>query len=146
MTLESMIKNTTGNSLVEESRRAFRFDIFKGVIDGQGKIQRVKSVGAAYLVEGSKTYAVYLKTFLNERFYLLPEEKRHDSDFAILTREASRNLRRKYFWNNVGQGKIMSGENSGFVHLEWDILGCDGIYLNLYPKQGPADSQIKEAA
>lgn len=115
--------------------RAFRFDIFKGQKNEAGKINKLKSVGGASLVEGSQTYSVYLKTFLNDVFYLLPERKKITKvDFIILTREPSQNPRRKYFWNNVGEGSVLTGENSGLVALTWDVFGANEIYLNLYPR------------
>ena len=111
----------------------YRFDIFKGVRSESGKVSKVKSVGAAYLREGLKTYTVNLKTFLNDKFYLLPNSKReYDADFVILTREPALNPGRKYFWNNIGDGKVMDGINSGIMRLNWDVFGSD-IYMTLHP-------------
>ena len=126
---------------VQEKPRSFRFDVFKGVKDSSGKVTRLKSVGSASLTEGCKTYTVYVKTFLNDVFYILPEQKQvKKSDYVILTREVSRNPAKKYFWNNVGSGMLLSGENTGLVKLSFDMLGCEDIYLNLYPKN-PTEGQ-----
>ena len=120
---------------VDAKGRLFRFDVFKGAIDSESKVHKEKSVGSAILAEGCKTYSVYLKTFLNDVFYLLPEKtKESGKDFVILTRETSKNLNRKYFWNNVGTGVLLTNENSGLLKLNWDMLGVEDIYLNLYPR------------
>src|ERR1700722_5001845 len=88
-------------------KQSFRFDIFKGETDEEGNVRRVRSVGAAHIVQGCKTYTVHLKTFLSDVFYLLPEEKKYTSaDFLIYTREDSKLPNRKYYWNLVGEGKI----------------------------------------
>jgi hypothetical protein len=120
---------------VPEKPKSFRFDVFKGAPDQTGKIQKIKSVGSATHADGCKTYTIYLKTFLSDVFYLLPERKKlTPADYILLTREASHNPRRKYFWNNVGEGTILSGQNAGLVKLGWDVLGVDDLYLNLYPR------------
>jgi hypothetical protein len=117
-------------------KQTFRFDIFKGEIDAEGKVRRVRSVGASHIIQGCKTYTVHLKTFLNDVFYLLPEEKKYTSaDFLIYTREDSKLPNRKYYWNLVGEGKILDGENSGFMKLSFDVLGGDSIYMNLHPRE-----------
>jgi hypothetical protein len=127
--------NNEPETVEKEKPKAFRFDVFKGEKDENGKIHKVKSVGGASIVDGCKTYSVYLKTFLNDVFYLLPERKKiTKADYIILTREPSQNPKRKYFWNNVGEGQVLSGENSGLVALKWDVLGASEIYLNLYPR------------
>ncbi len=117
-------------------KQSFRFDIFKGEVDSGGKVQRVRSVGASHILQGCKTYTVHLKTFLKDTFYLLPEEKKFTSaDFLIYTREDSRLPGRKYFWNLVGEGKILDGANAGFMKLSFDVLGSDSIYMNLHPRE-----------
>jgi hypothetical protein len=112
----------------------YRFDIFKGSKDSEGKITKIKSVGSAYIREGLKTYTVHLKTFLKDTFYLLPNTRPVStvSDFVILTREAAQNSGKKYFWNNVGLGNILEGSNHGVMELLWDVLP-EGIYMTLHP-------------
>ncbi|MBK8204905.1 MAG: hypothetical protein IPK68_22215 [Bdellovibrionales bacterium] len=77
----------TMEQIKESSERTiFRFDIFKGVPDVKGRIQKVKSVGHALITEGSHTYTIYLKTLLKDLFYMLPERTHLDKhDFVILT-------------------------------------------------------------
>lgn len=112
----------------------YRFDIFKGKQDQDGKVVKIKSVGSAYLRDGLKTYTVNLKTLLGDKFYLLPNSKPEmGADFVILTREPAQNLGRKYFWNNVGDGRVLDGPNAGIMRLTWDIFAGD-IYMNLHPR------------
>jgi hypothetical protein len=111
----------------------YRFDLFTGVVDEEGKLKKTRSVGSAYLREGLKTYTVHLKTFLKDQFYLLPNESGESTaDYALLTREPSKTTGRKYFWNHVGEAKILGSENPGTAKLMFDLLGVD-IYMNLHP-------------
>jgi hypothetical protein len=112
----------------------YRFDIFKGSVDEEGLVSKIKSVGSAYVREGMKTYAVSLRTFLGEKYFLLANSRPKDGDpeYVILTREPARIPGKKYFWHNVGDGRLMGDYNHGLLKLNWDVLGC-GLYMNLNP-------------
>lgn len=143
MTQQSQLK-AIQTDLTSEKPKTYRFDVFKGVKDDSGKIHKLKSVGQAHLIDGCKTYTIHIKTLLNDVFFLLPETKRPElADFVILTRELSQQLGRKYFWNSVGDGKLLKGENSCLVNLSWDLFGADDIYLNLYPKDTAGEAPEK---
>jgi hypothetical protein len=124
------------NLIAEEKKTKditiYRFDVFKGVADGEGKIQKVKSVGVAYLREGMQTYTLHLKSFLEDTFYLLKNTKPAGSDFVILTRELAKRGNRKYHWNNCGDGTIQKGVNADLLKLEWDLFGED-VYMTVNP-------------
>jgi hypothetical protein len=113
----------------------YRFDIFKGVKGSDGKVSKIKSVGSSYIREGLKTYTVHLKALLKDTFYLLPNTKptTTDAEFVILTREPAQNSGKKYFWNNVGEGRVLDGVNHGLMQLSWDVLMADDIYMTLHP-------------
>lgn len=124
------LKQITENS----ERTVFRFDIFKGAIDASGKVQKLKSVGHALINEGTITYTIYLKSLLKDQFFMLPERTHLDRyDFVILTREDSFREGRKYFWNNVGEAKLLDGENRDLLKLSWDLFAADDLYLNTLP-------------
>lgn len=130
----TLIAKTLEQIKESTERTVFRFDIFKGVVDTHGRVLKVKSVGHALITEGSHTYTVYLKTLLKDQFYMLPERTHTDRyDFVILTREESFKEGRKYFWNNVGEAKLLDGSNRDLLKLTWDIFGADDIYLNTVP-------------
>ena len=112
----------------------YRFDVFKGKKNAEGKVEKVCSVGHSTLYEGSSTYSVYLKTLLKDLFYLLPEQDAsRPYDFVILTRELSSIPGKKYFWNRVGTAKLLGDQNAGVMELEFDILfaGVE-LYLNFH--------------
>jgi hypothetical protein len=134
--MKSMMERAMNNAKANAERRAkvYRFDIFKGVVDSEGKIQKIRSIGAAQLMEGARTYTVYLKSLLKDVFYLMPEEKKLTrGDYVILTREPSPNPPRKFYWNNIGEGFILSGPNAGIMRLDWDFFGGNDIYMSLHP-------------
>jgi len=135
---------TTTNTGSEESpsseaRRVFRFDIFKGRTDSDGRVRKLRSAGAAYHADGTQTYHVHLKALQKDQFFLLPERKLAGVDFVILTRGPADNPNKKYFWNTIGEGKILSGNNAGLMRLKWDLFSAEDIYMNLYPQ--PITSQ-----
>ncbi len=90
-----------------------------------------------------------MKTFLEDRFYLLPDLKEESAgNYVIFTREIARNIRKKYFWNTVGEGKIMDGANHGLMKLSWDVL-ADGLYMSMYPiyaGEGASTERVESAA
>lgn len=112
----------------------YRFDVFKGRKDEEGKISKIKSVGSAYIRDGLRTYTLHLKTLLKDTYYLLPNTRPSSSaDFVILTREPAQNAGKKYFWNHVGEGTFLDGVNHGVMQLAWDIFTSDDIYMTLHP-------------
>lgn len=134
--MKSMMERALNNAKANAEKRAkvYRFDIFKGVTDADGKVQKIRSIGAAQLMEGARTYTVYLKPLLKDVFYLMPEEKKLTrGDYVILTREPSPTPQRKYYWNNIGEGFILSGANAGIMRLDWDFFGAEDIYMSLHP-------------
>ncbi len=124
------------NLIAEEKKpkeiTVYRFDVFKGAADATGKIQKVKSVGVAYLREGMQTYTLHLKSFLEDTFYLLKNSRATGPDFVILTREHAKRGNRKYHWNNCGEGLVQEGSNTDLLKLEWDLFGED-IYMTVKP-------------
>lgn len=126
-----------------------RYEIFKGTVDSSEKIIRTRSVGSAYLKEGQTTLTLTLKTFLDDRFYLMPDIKKESpGNYVIFTREIAHTLKRKYFWNAVGEGKILDGVNHGLMKLSWDVLAGD-LYMSLHPihsrDSAKASNQVEEA-
>ena len=119
--------------------KIYRFDIFKGSVNDEGKLEKECSVGHATLFEGSATYTVYLKMLLKDQFYLLPERDIGSSfDFVILTREPSSLPGKKYFWNRVGKATLLSEQNSGFMRLDFDLISGVELYLSFH------DAVVKE--
>ncbi|MGE4232066.1 MAG: hypothetical protein AB7F43_01945 [Bacteriovoracia bacterium] len=135
--LKETLKNLEKTMEQAQKQSVYRFAIFKGKQDETGKITKVKNVGSAYIRDGLRTYFVHLKTFLKDEFFLLPNSKKvgDAADFVILTREpAAQNLGRKYFWNNVGEARVLDGVNQGLMKLSWDVLATD-LYMQLYPDE-----------
>jgi hypothetical protein len=119
--------------------KIYRFDVFKGKQNEDGKIEKICSVGHATLYEGSATYTIYLKTLLKDQFYLLPErDAGRPFDLVILTREPSGLPGKKYFWNRIGTAKLLSNQNSGIMRLEFDLFDKVELYLSFH------DSTVKE--
>jgi hypothetical protein len=119
--------------------KIYRFDVFKGRQNDDGRIEKICSVGHATLYEGSATYTIYLKMLLKDQFYLLPErDVGRPFDFVILTREPSSLPGKKYFWNRVGTAKLLSDQSAGVMRLDFDLIANVDLFLNFH------DSSFKE--
>ncbi len=117
---------------VKQADAAFhRFQVFQGN-EVAGLIKKTKSVGMAYLKEGQQTLTMRLWTFVNERFYLILND-RDTSKYLVMTREPNKNpkSKNKYFWNIVGNGQIESAK--GIVRIELDLFDKP-IFMNIYPE------------
>lgn len=112
--------------------KLYIFDIFLAE-KGQDDLKRVRNLGIAAHGDGHKTYKISLKTLINSDFYLIRENE-NNFDYLIMTRETSRNTKRKYFWHVVGEGKLVSIGNSSYVNLKWDLFPTENIYMDLHPK------------
>lgn len=120
----------------------YRFQVFQGVEDDGGKVQRTKTVGMAYLKEGHQTITLRLWTFINERFYLILNQN-DASRYLVMTREPNRspNSRNKYFWNIVGNGFIDTVQ--GIVRIDFDLLNKP-VYMNIYPEVSATSTHLPE--
>lgn len=140
MTFNS-IRTQTSNAGGEpqEKTKIYRFDVFRGRETDDGKIEKIVSVGHATLYEGSATYTIYLRMFLKDQFYLLPErEFGKPHDMVILTREPSNLPGKRFFWNRIGTAKLLSDSNSGVMRLDFDLLHGTALFLSFH------DSTVKE--
>ena len=110
----------------------YRFQVFQGHLDKEGKLHKTRGVGMAYLREGQQIFTLRLWMLQNERFYLV----QHRSDpekYLIMTREPNRreNSKNKYLWNIVGNGTADSVQ--GVIRLDFDLLE-KAIYINIRPE------------
>ena len=120
----------------------YRFEVFHGEKDTNGKVFKSKSVGMAYLRAGDQKYGLRLFTFVEDRFYLLPDQ--HDpSTYLILTsiRNQSVNAQRKYIWNVIGRGK--ADTKQGLIELHFDLFDR-AIYVNIFPERSPTGTKVPE--
>jgi hypothetical protein len=114
----------------------------QGTPTKDGKFEKAKTVGMAYLKEGQTTYTLRLWMFLNERYYIIAN-KNDPARFLVLSREANKNplSKNKYFWNIVGNGKIDS--HLGVIRLEFDLFDRP-IYMNIFPESSATGAQLPE--
>jgi hypothetical protein len=148
--LREFFPKSMQESCDNQPAKTMRFDIFKGHVDSEGRVRKIRSVGSARLSDGYRTYTVQLKTFLDDLFYLLPEREAapEKSDFAILTREDSTIAGRRFFWNKIGDGALLQAPNNGLLHLSWDVLGTGDIYMSMEPinQGGTTAADLPQAA
>lgn len=124
------------------SSNFYRFQVMMGHPNSDGRFEKTKSVGMAYLKEGQTTFTLRLWTLLNERFYVLPNKK-DASRVLVLSREANKNpnSRNKYFWNIVGNGRVDS--KVGVVRLEFDLFEKP-LYMSIFPESSATGAQLPE--
>ncbi len=119
----------------------YRFQIFVGDILNNTK---KKTVGMAYLKEGQSIYTIRLWMFLEDKFYLLPS-KDDSSKYLLMTRGPNKSSasKNKYFWNIVGNAKVLSGKN--VIELDFDLLDKK-IYMGIFPEETAKWNQALEVA
>lgn len=133
-----------------ENSQFFRFQVFQGDTDGNGRVRKTKSVGMAYLKEGQPTFTIRLWMFVSERFYMILNQN-DASKYLIMTREPNKNpaAKNKYFWNVVGNGLIDTTQ--GIVQINFDLLERP-VFINIHPEPSafsvhlPDPGVIDEAA
>jgi hypothetical protein len=133
---------TQNETQVPNSSKFYRFQVMMGNPSTDGRFEKTKSVGMAYLKEGQTMFTLRLWTLLNERFYVLPNKK-DAARFLILSREPNKNpnSRNKYFWNIVGNGKVDS--QVGVVRLDFDLFEKP-LYMNIFPEASATGAQLPE--
>ena len=137
-----MQKNSEMQNQDSEQNKFFRFQVFQGDEDQNGKIQKTKSVGMAYLKNGHQTFTIRLWMFLSERFYMI--QNRNDaSRYLVMTREPNKspNSKNKYFWNIVGNG--VADSLKGIIKIEFDLLDKP-IYMNIHPETSAFSTHLPE--
>lgn len=121
----------------------YRFQIF---VEGTEGGSKKKNVGMAYLKEGQGIYTLRLWTLLEDKFFLLPS-KDDSSKYLLMTREPNKSgsSKNKYFWNIVGNAKVLSGKN--VIELNFDLLEKK-IYMSIFPEESatPGGLPVLEAA
>ncbi|MBS1963086.1 MAG: hypothetical protein JST04_12800 [Bdellovibrionales bacterium] len=110
----------------------YRFQLFQGRRNAEGKLEKTKTVGMAYHAPGQENYTMRFWTFVQERYFLLPNNK-VSGRYFVMTREPNKkpDAKNKYFWNIVGSGQVDSA--SGVVELELDLFE-KRIYMNIFPE------------
>jgi hypothetical protein len=120
------------NEIVLNQSQYYRFQIFQGQKNAQGKIEKTKVIGMAYLKEGQAIYTVRLWTFLRDKFFLFMD-KNDSSHFLLMSREVNKTpaAKSKYFWNVVGDGRALSSQNC--VEVCFDLFEKP-IYMSIFPE------------
>ncbi|MDZ4661249.1 MAG: hypothetical protein SGJ18_06470 [Pseudomonadota bacterium] len=134
--------DTQIKSITQKNDQYFRFQVLQGDIKLEGGFKKTKSVGMAYLKNGQNTYTLRLWTFVNEKFYLIPN-KNDALKYLVMTREPNKSptAKNKYFWNIVGNGVADSA--LGVIKLDFDLLS-KVIYVNIHPELSAFSVKLPE--
>jgi hypothetical protein len=115
-------------------------------VEGTDRDSKKKTVGMAYLKEGQGIYTLRLWTLLEDKFFLLPS-KDDSSKYLLMTREPNKSgsNKNKYFWNIVGNAKVLSGKN--VIEMNFDLLEKK-IYMSIFPEESasPNGQSVLDAA
>lgn len=115
----------------------YRFQLF---VQGTDRNSKKKTVGMAYLKEGQGIYTLRLWTLLEDKFFLLPS-KDDSSKYLLMTREPNKSgsNKNKYFWNIVGNAKVLSGKN--VIEMNFDLLEKK-IYMSIFPEESASPNGL----
>lgn len=130
---------------VAAKQTSYRFEIFKGDLSDK-KIEKKKLVGAAVLLEKQSTYTIYLNTFINEVYYLLPGASRYTTaDYVIMSRQKATKPGKKFIWRPVGEGRLVEADTGPLLHLVWDLFDSSQIYMNMSPVTQSVENEMVSA-
>ncbi len=126
----------------EESNEYYRFQVFHGEEQSEGKVSKTSTVGMSYLRNGQNVFTLRLWTFVHERFYLIPS-KSDPSKYLIMTRESNKNpeSKNKYFWNIVGNG--VANSVYGYIKMKFDLFESP-IYMSIHPESSAHSAKLAE--
>ena len=112
--------------LTKEFPIFYEFKVFITDEDGNRK-----PVGVGILKEGQDMYHLKIWSFLQEKFFLIPNRK-DAKKFYIMTREPLKNQseRRKFNWNIVGNA---IATDQDLIELNFDLFEKK-IFLNIIPE------------
>lgn len=116
----------------DQSNDYFRFQVFQGSKESDGKVKKTKTVGMAYLKAGQSIMTLRLWMFSWDRYYILPH-KTDSGKYLIMTREPNKspNAKNKYYWNIVGSGVVNSAH--GIIEAQLDLLD-KVFYVSTHPE------------
>jgi len=120
------------NNQEQSEPKFYRFQVFQANRNAAGKLEKTKTIGMTYHKPGEQNYTMRLWTFVDERFYILPNHNQSGRYF-VMTREANKNpnVKNKYYWNIVGSGQVDSA--NGVIELEMDLFDKK-IFMNIFPE------------
>ncbi len=122
--------------------KLYRFKLMQGNVTTDGTFEKTKTVGMAYLTDGTRSYSLKLWMLLKDRFYLVPRRK-DQTQFLVLTRETNRNpsAKNRSFSNIVGNGQALPA--LGVVRIDFDLLDKP-IYMSMFPESFSHSSRMQE--
>jgi len=109
----------------------YRFSVFLADETPEGRMIKKQSIGHAYLPEGHATYNLYLYTFQNQPFYIIPSRD-DQKKVLVMTREINPQRTKKYLWHKIGEGNILAPQ--GVMKLTFDLFEAP-IYVSLFPDE-----------
>ena len=129
-------------SVSDESNEFYRFQVFQGDEQPDGKVRKTNTVGMSYLRNGQSVFTLRLWTFVFERYYLIPS-KEDSARYLIMTREPNKNpeSKNKYFWNIVGNG--VANSVHGYIKMNFDLFEAP-IYMNIHPETSAHSVRMAE--
>jgi hypothetical protein len=133
-----IIKNDLESHLNQKT--LYRFDVFQGEKNQDGKVTKTRSVGMAYLRQGDGRYGLRLSTFVEDYFFLLPTNN-DPGNYRVLTSlpNHSKKSNRKNIWSVVGNGRANTQE--GLIELQFDLFEKP-IYVNIFPERSATGTKI----
>lgn len=113
------------------TEESFRFDIYKGAVAADGRFEKLRIAGHAYLRSGNHAYKVKLFTLTKDRFIVVPDEKNPDA-YKIMTKEevTIKDKGKRTYWNVVGEASVMP--LAGMMRLKFDLFE-EALFMNTYP-------------
>lgn len=121
----------------KNARRRTQFEVFKGAVGAEGRFEKERLVGIAFLREGKLEYKLKVFPQPNSRFYVMLDESHEasgQSRYKVMVRDevASKSGKTQIYWNEVGEGRVLS--HLGLMEIKVD-LWSEPLYMNIFPRE-----------
>lgn len=125
----------TSAPVTDQHAGAFRFAIYRGRIETDGKFVKTRDAGHAFLNSGRHVYRVKLFALPSFRYFAVPSRSNPEEYKIVIPQEvrSKKDKSVKTFWNVVGEGQVLSQQ--GILKLKFDLLS-EPVYMNLFPVNG----------
>ena len=121
----------------------YRFQVFTGRINNQGKVEKDKTVGYTYHESGLRDYFLRMWMWPENPFFL-SASKNDPSVYYIKTKIPNKraNDHNSFIWMTVGSGKVIP--RLGVIQLKFDLISYP-IFMNIFPdRMNPKEEEKAE--
>ncbi len=127
---------------LSNSRHRLQFEIFKGVVNGDGTFEKIRLAGLGFLREGKHEYQLKIFSRMSERYFVRSIDTQQGT-YQVLTRDEIKINERaaRVYWCEVGDAKVIP--SLGLMEIKIDLCS-EPVYMSIFPRK--FERQVKQLA